>query len=81
MYFVYLIECSDGSIYTGITTNVTRRFAEHQNGSGGHYTKSKGVSRILYTESHTDKSSALKREFEIKGWTRAKKLRILNLKI
>ena len=81
MYFVYLIECSDGSIYTGITTDVDRRFLEHQKGSGGHYTRSKGVSRILYAESHTDKSSALKREFEIKGWTRAKKLRILKLKI
>jgi len=81
MYFVYLIECSDGSIYTGITTDVDRRFLEHQKGSGGHYTRSKGVSRILYTESHTNKSSALKREFEIKGWTRAKKLRMLNIKI
>ena len=81
MYFVYLIECSDGSIYTGITTDVDRRFLEHQKGSGGHYTRSKGVSRILYTESHTDKSSALKREFEIKSWTRAKKLRMLNIKI
>lgn len=81
MYFLYILECKNGSLYTGITTDVGRRFLEHQKGSGGHYTRSKGVSRILYTESHTDKSSALKREFEIKGWTRAKKLRILNLKI
>ena len=81
MYFLYILECKDDSLYTGITTDVERRFLEHQSGSGGHYTRSKGVSRILYTESHTDKSSALKREFEIKGWTRAKKLRILKLKI
>ena len=81
MYFLYLLECKDGSIYTGVTTDVDRRFVEHQNGSGGHYTRSKGVSRILYTESHADKSSALKRELEIKGWPRKKKLTLFNLQI
>ena len=79
MYFLYLLECKDGSIYTGITTNVARRFLEHQNGSGGHYTRSKGVIRVVYAERYPDRSSALKRESEIKGWTRKKKLNLARI--
>lgn len=52
MYFVYLIECSDRSIYTGITNDLKRRFEQHKNGKGGHYTSTKKVSKILYTEEH-----------------------------
>jgi len=74
MYFLYLLECKDKSIYTGITTDVKRRFKEHREGIGGHYTHSKRAVRILYTEPHPDRSSALKREAEIKGWRREKKL-------
>lgn len=77
MYFVYLIECSDGSLYTGITTDVERRFIEHKNKIGGHYTSSKEVIRVAYTEQHPDKSSALKREAQIKGWVRQKKLNLI----
>ncbi len=74
MYFVYIIECKDGSLYTGIATNVDRRFSEHKNGRGGHYTSSKEVSKIVYTEEHSDRSSALKREAQIKSWRREKKM-------
>jgi len=74
MYFVYIIECKDGSLYTGITTNVDRRFSEHKNGRGGRYTNSKEVSKIVYTEEHPDRSSALKREAQIKSWRREKKI-------
>jgi len=77
MYFVYLIECKDGSFYTGITTNVERRFNEHKSGIGGHYTSSKEVVKVVYTEEHSDRSSALKREAQIKGWTRQKKLNLI----
>ncbi|MEK7134212.1 MAG: GIY-YIG nuclease family protein [Patescibacteria group bacterium] len=77
MYFVYLIECKDGSLYTGITTDVKRRFAEHKSGAGGHYTGAKKVVRVAYTEKHPSRSSALKREMEIKGWTRQKKLDLI----
>lgn len=73
-YFVYLLECEDGSLYTGITTDVERRFAEHQSGTGGHFTRAKGAKRIVYTEQHPDRSAALKREAEIKSWPREKKL-------
>ncbi len=74
MYFVYLLECEDGSIYTGITTDVVRRFEEHKNGIGSSFTRAKKAKRIAYTEEHTDRSSALKREAEIKKWPREKKL-------
>ncbi len=77
MYFVYLIECKDKSIYTGITTDVDRRFNEHKNKIGGHYTSSKKVVRVVYTEQHPDRSSASKRESQIKSWTRQKKLNLI----
>lgn len=79
MYFVYLIECSDKSIYTGITTDVVRRFNEHKNGIGGHYTKSKQVVKVLYTEQYKTRGEALKREAQIKGWRRDKKLSLIKI--
>jgi putative endonuclease len=77
MYFVYIIECKDGSFYTGITTDVARRFSEHKNKNGGHYTSSKKAVRVVYTEEHPDRSSALKREAKIKSWRREKKLSLI----
>ena len=77
MYFVYLIECSDKSIYTGITTDVQRRFKEHSLGKGGAYTKSHKVKRILYTEKFKTRGEALRRELEIKSWRREKKLGLI----
>ncbi|MBX4211645.1 MAG: GIY-YIG nuclease family protein [Candidatus Yanofskybacteria bacterium] len=77
MYFVYLLQCRDKSIYTGITTDVARRFNEHKNGKGGHYTSAKKVVKILHTEKCKDRSAALKREAEIKGWSRYKKLSLI----
>lgn len=79
-YFVYLLECKDGSLYTGITTDVARRFAEHQSGIGGRYTSAKGAVRVVYSEPHPDRSSASRREAEIKGWPREKKLRFIQPK-
>ena len=78
MYFVYLLQCADKSIYTGITTDVERRFKEHKAGEGGYYTKAKMAVKILYTEKHLSRSSASKREAEIKSWTRKKKLELVN---
>lgn len=73
-YFVYLLECEDGSLYTGVTTDVERRFAEHKSGVGSNFTRAKKAKRIVYTEQHPDRSSAQKREAEIKSWPREKKL-------
>ncbi|MCR4330829.1 MAG: GIY-YIG nuclease family protein [Patescibacteria group bacterium] len=74
MYYVYLLKCSDGTIYTGITTDIERRFQEHKSGKGGHYTSSRKAVKLLYTEKQKDRSSASRREAEIKKWDREKKL-------
>jgi putative endonuclease len=76
MYYVYLLECADKSIYTGITTDVKRRFEEHQSGKAANYTRARKAVKILYTEEHADRSSALKREAEIKKMPRVKKLEL-----
>jgi putative endonuclease len=73
-YIVYLLECADGSLYTGITTDLERRFAEHQQGIGSRFTRAKGAVRIAYSEEQSSRSAALKREAEIKKWPREKKL-------
>lgn len=73
-YFVYLLMCDDHTIYTGITTDVARRFEEHKAGKGGHYTRSHKVIKILHTEEYPSRSSALKREAEIKKWSKKQKL-------
>jgi len=77
MYYLYLLECKDKSIYTGITTDIQRRFKEHSLGKGGAYTRSKKVKKVLYTEQFKTRSEALKRELEIKGWRRKKKLSLI----
>ncbi|MDP3726308.1 MAG: GIY-YIG nuclease family protein [bacterium] len=78
MYFVYLIQCKDNTIYTGIATDVLRRFKEHKNGKGGHYTRAHKVKKILYFEKYPTRSDALKREAQIKRWPREKKLALFN---
>ena len=79
MWFIYMILCVDNSIYTGTTNNLERRFNEHMSGRGGHYTQSHQPKKILYFEKFTTKSEALKREAQIKGWRREKKLNLINL--
>ena len=77
MFVVYIIECKDGSLYTGITTDVARRFAEHEIGRGGNYTRSRGVESVVYTEACSNRSTAQKREAEIKRLPRYKKLQLI----
>lgn len=77
MYHVYLIECEDGTLYAGVTTDIQRRFKEHRLGKGGAYTRSKKVKKVLYTEKYKNRSNALKREAEIKNWRRDKKLSLI----
>ena len=76
MYYVYLIQCEDGSIYTGITTDLERRFKEHKGKTGGRYTRAHKVEKILYTEKHPTRSDALKREIQIKKLRREEKLKL-----
>ena len=80
MYFVYILQCSDATLYAGITTDVARRLKEHKEGKGGHYTRSRGAKKMLYSERHPTRSAALKREAAIKKLTRKNKLALLQLK-
>lgn len=73
MWFTYIIECKDKTLYTGITTDIKRRFSEHKNKKGGKYTASHQVDKVVYTENHTTMSKALKREMQIKALRREKK--------
>jgi len=79
MWFIYILQCADGSLYTGITTDPKRRFKEHLSGKGGNYTRSHKPVKQVYQETVETRSEALKREFEIKSWSRKKKISILNL--
>ncbi|MDP3880596.1 MAG: GIY-YIG nuclease family protein [bacterium] len=81
MYFVYVLLCKNNSLYTGVTNNIERRFQEHKNSKGGHYTSAFKADKILYKEKHPDKSSALKREKQIKSWSRQQKIKVLGLRI
>lgn len=79
MWHVYILLCNDTSIYTGVTTNVPRRFYKHLKGAGAAYTASHPPICIVYTERFTSKSLAFKREYEIKQWSRTKKIYTLRL--
>jgi putative endonuclease len=72
-WFLYLIECLDGSIYTGITVDVDARYEAHRNGTGARYTRSHPPLRLLGYETHPDRSSASKAEHRIKQLTPRKK--------
>jgi len=76
-YYVYILECSDKSLYTGITNNLKRRFLEHFSGKGCRYTKSNPPIKARYSEIYPTRSAALKREAQIKSWSRTKKLALI----
>jgi len=76
-YYVYILECRDRTLYTGITTDVERRFAEHRSGRGGHYTSSHRPKKVRYFEALRNRSLALKREAEIKSWPRSEKIALI----
>ena len=72
-WFVYLVRCRDGTIYTGITNDVDTRLKKHNQGRGAKYTAQRRPVALLYTETYPDQNSARKREFQLKGWTKQKK--------
>ncbi len=80
MYYVYIGLCSDDSLYTGFTNNLERRFKAHNEGKGAKYTRSRLPVKLLYYESFIDKSSALKRECQIKSLSHAEKFQLINKK-
>ncbi|MCX7571671.1 GIY-YIG nuclease family protein [Tumebacillus sp. DT12] len=74
MVTVYLLECGDGTLYTGIASDLRRRLLQHASGKGAKYTRGRGPLLLRYAELQPDRSSALRREIEIKRLTRAQKL-------
>ena len=76
-YVVYILRCADGSLYTGITTDLEHRVAVHNSGKGAKYTRSRLPVEPVYWETAPDKSAALRRELEIKALSREKKLELI----
>lgn len=76
-WYVYIVECSDSSLYTGITNNVTQRVEQHNKAQGSKYTKSKLPVKLVWSESGHTKSSASIRENRIKKLNRKQKLELL----
>ena len=77
-YKVYMVECSDGSIYTGITTNVDRRMEQHHKGIGSKYVRARLPISLQWLSESMELSDALKMEHHIKTWDRDKKLQWIN---
>ncbi len=73
LYFCYLLRCSDGSLYTGITTDPARRLKQHNRGQASKYTAARRPVRLVWKEKHRSRSSALRREAQIKRWPRRRK--------
>jgi putative endonuclease len=73
-WFVYMVRCRDGSLYTGITTDLDRRVAAHSAGKGARYTRSRRPVTLVYSRRARDKSSALRTEHRLKQLSRAEKL-------
>ena len=76
-HYMYVLECADGSFYTGYTTDVERRVAEHDAGEGAKYTRGRTPVELIYQESFGSRSSAMRREHEIKTFSRARKERLV----
>ena len=72
-WYLYILRCGDGTLYTGITTDVQARFAQHQAGKGAKYTRGRGPLEVVYTEECEDHSAALKRELAVKALSREEK--------
>jgi putative endonuclease len=79
-WFVYLLRCADGSLYTGITKDVKRRRQQHNNGTASRYTRGRRPTKQVWQESHPSRSSALKREAAIKAMTRREKMALIRLR-
>ncbi len=79
MNYVYILECSDNTLYTGWTTNIERRLEEHNSGIGAKYTRGRCPVKLRYVEEFASKEEALSREFAIKQLRRSEKIALFNL--
>ena len=76
MHYIYIVECRDGTYYTGYTNDIKKRIKAHNEGKGAKYTNSRRPVKLQYTESYQTKSEALTREYEIKQLTRLEKQKL-----
>jgi len=80
-WFTYVLECSDKSLYIGITNNLATRVIKHNQGKGAKYLLGKRPVKLIYSEKHLNKSKARGREIQLKGWSRRKKLLLIEGKL
>ena len=78
-WYVYIVRCRNGSLYTGITTDVTGRVKSHNAGTGAKYTRSFGPVTLAYVELKKSATAARQREAEIKGWSKTAKEKLISL--
>lgn len=76
-HYIYILECSDGTLYTGYTNDLNKRLATHNEGKGAKYTKSRLPVKRVYEEMYDTKSDAMKREYAIKQLSRLQKLKLI----
>lgn len=76
-FYCYILECSDGTYYTGWTTDLERRLKQHNNGTGARYTRSRLPVNMVYTEPQPDRATAMKRERAIKRLSRDRKMKLI----
>ncbi|MDB4940156.1 MAG: hypothetical protein JWO40_581 [Candidatus Doudnabacteria bacterium] len=74
MWYTYILECNDKTLYCGITNNIAKRLLAHKQGKGAKYTKTHGANKFVYIKTQKNKSSALREEFRIKNLKRKDKL-------
>ncbi len=77
MFFVYILQCNDRTLYTGITNDMEKRLKVHSSGKGAKYVRRRLPIKLLYKEEHKTKSDALKRENQIKGMSRKEKIELI----
>lgn len=80
-YYVYILKCSDGSYYTGYTSDLSRRVKQHNEGVGGRYTRSRRPVKLLYKEECATRAEAMRREREIKKMSRKNKEDLMNVNV
>jgi putative endonuclease len=77
MNYVYILKCSDNTLYTGYTNDLTNRLKAHNNGNGAKYTRGRLPVELVYFEQYESKSDAMKREYSIKQLTREEKINLI----
>ena len=80
-WIVYILECADKTLYTGITNDMAARLEKHERGTGAKYTRGRGPHKIVYQEHHRTKGRALKREAGIKSLGRNEKLKLAGIRL